>query len=669
MVAELGRFLRRRVERRVVLSNERRTGYLPIANYGAIGNLRTVALVGTNGSIDWLCIPETPSPSVFAALLDPERGGRFRCGPVGGVPVSQHYLEDTNVLVTSFVTTGGARVRVIDFMPIDGDIVSGHAATTWPELHRLISCDADSLPEGAEIEVEWSPRFDYARAETSLALTPDGYVARASGGQRLALSGVRDANGQAAVVLRDAYGPTLRARMHLPPGGELALVCSWSEAGFSSNGAAHPADAATTKHRLDRTVEAWRKWLRKEPAERVWSGPWRRHVVRSELTLKLLVHVESGAFVAAPTTSLPECIGGIRNYDYRYCWLRDASLMSQALEAIGHADELEALVRWVERVSEAGATDGGGLSVLYGIHGEQHLPVVELDHLAGYMGSRPVQIGNDATEQRQLDIFAELLTAGYVLSKHGRVDETLARFLARVADRAAREWQERDYGVWEMRNGPSAFVYSKVKVWEALVRAIGLARRGVLRGDVARWRSARDAIRKDVLMHAYDDDLGAFKMAYERPELDAANLLVPMLEFLPVDDPRVVRTVHRTLEALADGELVYRYRSPDGLPGDEGAFLACSFWMVDVLALSGRVDEAAALFEALLRRSNHLGLFAEQIDPQTGAFLGNFPQAFSHVGLLNSALYVAYAQGRREGLPTLIGTEEHRRESRADRED
>jgi GH15 family glucan-1,4-alpha-glucosidase len=397
--------------------------------------------------------------------------------------------------------------------------------------------------------------------------------------------------------------------------------------------------------------------------DRSWAGRQSERVIRSELALKLLTHAETGAFAAAATTSLPEVIGGVRNWDYRLTWIRDAALTAQALFALGHEADAIAFIEWAERAAEQKGQMDGGLQVLYTIHGEPGLTEMELPNLEGYRGSAPVRVGNGAADQLQLDIYGELISAAYELVRMGgELSPDVREFLPQVADQACSAWRRADHSIWEPRNGPFNFVYSKVMVWMALDRAIKLVGNGTMVGDMERWKQTCDSIRDEVLDRGYDIEQGAFVQSYERNVLDAASLLFPLMEFLPFSDPRVQSTIDRTLESLTENGLVYRYRADDGVAGEEGAFVLCTFWLVDALALSDRLDEAYEIYEGVLARGNHVGLYSEQIDPGSGAFLGNFPQAFSHLGLINSTLYLAYKEGRETPVPAPIGSDEHRGE-------
>jgi GH15 family glucan-1,4-alpha-glucosidase len=622
--------------------------YKPINDYGAIGNLRTVALVGLDGSIDWCCFPFLDNQSVFAALLDHRKGGRFRVSPRGIRAGEQKYLDDTNVLETLFETHDG-RVVVTDFMPLGGTLNGDHASEADPELYRVVRCEGGTVT----VDLEWSPRFDYARAETKIHEMADhAYLATSEEGHRLVLGGVRGAE-----IVTEHDGPTVRASIELRDGEQLLFTTRWDTEDPNCN-------LEDGLKALEQTIEAWHGWVHKEEMDRAreWAGPCYGMLVRSELALKLLVQAGTGAVAAAATTSLPETIEGVRNWDYRYSWIRDAVQIVQALGALGHQDEATDLLEWAERVSEAHLEEQHGLQIMYTLHGEADLEEEELDHLEGYRQSRPVRVGNAAAKQRQPDIHGELLIAAYELMRRGHeLDDDIWRFLSAVADRACKEWSKPDDGIWEQRNGPRHYVYSKVMVWSAFDRAIQLHEDYQLEGDIDRWRKSREEIRNEVLAQGYDEELGTFVQAYNRRDPDASNLLIPLREFLPFDDPRVQGTIDTTLNELTTKGLVYRYRNDDGLPGKEGAFGLCTFWLVDALALSNRIDEADEIFEGMLGHANHVGLYAEQIDPEPGQLLGNFPQGFTHLGMINSALYLAHAKGMEVPGPSLIGTKEHRK--------
>jgi GH15 family glucan-1,4-alpha-glucosidase len=620
-------------------------GYPPIADHGAIGNTRTVALVAGDGGIDWWCPPDFDSPSVFAALLDDRRGGIFRVRAVGRGRREQAYVRHTNVLETRHQGERG-RLTITDFMPVAGDLAPGPTAAP-AEIVRVLRADGV-----VTVELEWAPRFDYGRGDPALLPSAHGFVAR-SGEAIAVLAGAPPG----ARIVAGADGPVVRARFELREGAPVALATRW---GTADDGIGLDAAFAA----LERTCAAWRGWVHAAGAtgDRAWAGPWAEAVLRSELALKLLTFAPTGAIVAAPTTSLPEDLGGVRNWDYRLTWIRDAALAAQALHALGHAREAEAFIGWSEAVArDKGAADWG-LRIAYGLRGETDLREEELGHLAGYARSAPVRVGNAAVDQLQLDVYGELISAAYELLRLGGVlPADVLRFLPSVAEQALVRWREPDYGIWEVRNGPYHFVYSKAMVWMALDRAIRLGEAGHLEGDAAAWRAAGDEIAEEVLRRGYDPARGAFTQRYGGGPLCASTLLLPLTELVSFDDPRVQSTIDRVLEHLTVRDLVYRYRVDDGLPGEEGAMGLCTFWLVDALALSGRLDEAYRVFDGMAARASATGLYAEQIDPLTGDFLGNFPQAFTHLGLINSALYLAYMEGRPTPVPDPIGSAAHRR--------
>jgi GH15 family glucan-1,4-alpha-glucosidase len=623
------------------------SSYTPIENYGAIGNLRSVALVSVDGSIDWCCLPELDSPSVFAAILDHNKGGRFRIAPSGRYRSQQRYVEGTNVLETLFETDGG-RVTLIDFMPLRGSIIGSGTPPTTPQIHRILRCEENAV----DVAIEWSPQADYARARMQIVPVEGGFQAT-WGTESLTLGLARPVSTE---IVDSETCPVLRARMHLRAGESTALVTRYGSSEAR-------CDLAGCRAALDDTVAAWREWVHhcERPESCVFGGRWHDQVVRSGLALKLLVHPDTGAIAAAPTTSLPEEIGGVRNWDYRFTWIRDAAFTGQALFALGHRAEALDFLTWAEHVSMAEG-DAFKLQIMYGLHGETELPERVLEHLEGYRGSRPVRIGNGAAKQRQLDVYGELLSSAFELIRlGGALSPELMSFLSKVADQACAAWREPDYGIWEVRGGPRHFVYSKVMVCLALDRAILLAERYGMPGNVVMWRRERDAVHRVVLTEGFDESVGAFVQSFGSKALDASNLLIPIVGFLPFDDPRVQGTIDRTLERLTDNGVVYRYLTDDGLPGGEGAFLLTTFWMVDALVLSGRLEEAREMFEGAAGRANHLGLYAEEFDPRLGTFLGNFPQAFSHIGFINSALYLAHAEGR--PAPAPVGSREHGRQT------
>jgi pentatricopeptide repeat protein len=627
--------------------------YPAIEDHAAFGNLRTVALVDRWGSIGWCCLPQLDSGSVFGAILDHERGGRFSVRSAGTTrPGAQRYRRDTNVVETTFSEKGdtGGRLVVTDFMPLAGSLDGAGGSTSRPAVFRLLRAEGGPV----EVDVEWSPRLDTGRVHPRVMRTDDVFLAW-GGDDALTLSGLGDVG---EIVEHDDGASMVRGRFTMAAGERRALVTQWGDD-------LPDRSIAAAEQLLAETIESWRAWVHKAEAtgSRKWAAPYEDLVVRSELAIKLLTNADTGAIAAAATTSLPEDIGGVRNWDYRYAWIRDAALAAQALHALGHDAEAHAFVEFAERAAREHEHRGDqrALQIVYGLHGETELDEAELPNLEGYRRSAPVRTGNGAVDQLQLDVFGELISAVYELVRTGDdVAADILEFLPRLADDACASWREPDYGLWELRNGPFHVVYSKVMVWMALDRAIALADAGVIDGDVKRWNDTRTEIRSEVLERGFDHELGAFRQSYERGVLDASNLLFSLLEFLPRDDARMHRTIDATIDGLTENDLVHRYVADDGIAGPEGSFGLCTFWLVDALALAGRIDEARRIFESMAERANHVGLFAEQIDPDTGAFLGNFPQAFTHLGLINSALYLAHAEGRDSPVPDPIGSDEHR---------
>jgi pentatricopeptide repeat protein len=626
--------------------------YVPIAAYGAIGNLRSVALVSRRGSIDWCCFPQLDSGSVFAALLDHRRGGHFRIRPADHTgDGDQAYIEGTNVLRTWW-DTGDARLSMTDFMPLRGSILGVGDPPAASKIYRVLHCEGGDC----EVELEWAPRFDYARADMDMEAAGGHWIARAKG-ESMTIAGIPHAS-----IAQVDGAPVLRARFTIRDGQHLPLL-TW-----------HGEDTPGWKLQewddaLEQTTAAWREWLNsRQEADRChFAGEWQPLLDRSGLALKLLTFPRTGAIAAAATTSLPEEIGGERNWDYRFTWIRDASFTAQALVVLGHREEAIAFLEWAENVGMGDDGQGRKLHLMYTVDGSADIEERELEHLEGYRRSRPVRIGNKAADQFQLDIYGELLGAAHELTRLGvDLSERQWKFLSRVADKACSRWQQPDYGIWEVRSEAKHFVHSKVMVHVGLDRAIRLARgRGDSGEHVDRWKKSRSAVRESILEHGYSRERGSFIQSYGSTALDAANLMIPLVGFLPFEDERVQSTIDRTMEALVENGLVYRYRTEetdDGLSGHEGAFGLTTFWLIDALALSGRLDEANELFDSMARRANHVGLYSEEIDPASGAFLGNFPQAFTHIGLINSAAYIAYAEGREIPGPPPIGSREERQE-------
>jgi GH15 family glucan-1,4-alpha-glucosidase len=606
-----------------------------IEDYGIVGNLETCALVSVDGSIDWLCFPFLESPSVFGALLDEEKGGSFRICPAGEFEAVQKYLENTNVLTTLFTSASGS-LRLTDFMPVENGAV--------PRPLRVLYRKLEAVSGKMEILVRFTPRPDYGRAAAVLEPEQSGLLCR--WGKELLTLRVK-------VPLR-IEGDEARSLFTMRQGDEM-----WFSLEYGTTSSANLADSPRV---LEEVVRYWQGWAHHCKREACTiEAPWHDLVVRSGLALKLLANPQTGAIAAAATTSLPEVIGGSRNWDYRYAWIRDASFTDQALYHLGHRKEARAFREWAVHIVE-NAGNPEHIRILYGLHGEVDLHERLLNHLAGYRDSRPVRIGNGAILQKQLDIFGELLNAFYDTTRRGEdFPEKRWSLAAKIVDHVCRIWETEDAGIWEVRGGPRHFVYSKLMCWVAVDRGIRIAREKGFSAQVDLWEAAREELRKAILEKGYSETSGSFVQSFGSETLDAAVLLIPATGFLPAGDTRVQSTIDAVLKRLVfDGCLVRRYEGDDGLSGREGAFLICSFWLVKALALSGRIEEAERIFGGVLRRASPLGLLSEEIDLQTGKLIGNFPQAFSHIGLINSALYLAWAKGR-PGVPDLQGTSESRR--------
>ena len=591
-------------------------GYPPIADYAAVGDGRTVALVGRDGSVDWCCMPDIDSPAVLCRILDRDRGGWFRVAPQEALSSMRSYVGDTNVLATEFTTPTG-RVRVTDFMPIT------NGAAEAPAIVRVV----DGVDGTVDVEVALRPTFDYARGQSTIRLTPGGAEANGQGGSVVLRAPVR----------LDADGGCVTGVRRVGAGERFSVVLAWGD------GTGYAA-AGDTDALLRQTLAYWEDWS----TRCTYDGPYTALVRRSALVLKLLAFAPTGAVVAAPTASLPEDVGGERNWDYRYTWLRDASLILFALQAIGYHDEADAFFGWLQDLC---IKCRGDLRIMYTVNGGEDLPEQVLGHLDGYRGSKPVRVGNAAATQTQLDIYGAVLDAAHLHldAGHGRLDPQMWEVLRKVADLAAARWAEPDEGIWEVRGPARHFLYSKLLCWVALDRAVHLATEYDLPGNTRRWQTVRDEIRHAVLDRGYDQTLGAFTQSFGDPTLDASALVVPLVGLLPPDDPRVRSTVDAVQRRLTSHGLVYRYRpgeARDGLAGEEATFALCSFWLVDNLALAGRVDEARELFERVTAYANDVGLLAEEIDPSTGQLLGNYPQGFTHLGLIRSALAIAEAERR-----------------------
>ncbi|MGH2702627.1 MAG: glycoside hydrolase family 15 protein, partial [Actinomycetota bacterium] len=599
------------------------TAYPAISDHGLIGDLQTAALVSTDGTIDWFCCPRFDSPSVFASLLDAERGGLFRIRPERDDYVSrQLYLPDTAILITRFMSPEGVG-ELIDFMP-----VAQGSATDRHRLVRIVRVVRGSMNFVAEIR----PRFDYGRAPHDLEVTEGGAVFRSSEAALTLSRAAVPKESRADSVIMEKEGADLRVRGTLHEGELGGLVLDTE--------AARPREVPVNDMRamLDETIYYWRRWLSRS----TYTGRWREIVARSAMTLKLMTYAPTGAPIAAPTAGLPEQVGGERNWDYRYTWVRDASFSVHALLGLGYTEEAEAFVSWLgARVRERAGKESGPLKIMYRVDGTSDLGEEVLDHFEGYRESRPVRIGNGAADQLQLDIYGEAMDCVYVADTHG-LETTRDGWMAMndVLAWVCDQWDQGDEGIWETRGGRQDFTYGRVMCWVALDRAIRLALAHGWPADVERWTKERDRLYEQVMRNGWNDNRQAFVQHYDTEVLDASLLLMPLKGFVSPSDPLWASTLSEMETELVTDSLVYRYdpsASPDGLRGSEGTFSICTFWYVDALVRSGRLEDAALTFEKMMTYSNHLGLFSEEIGP-SGEQLGNFPQAFSHLSLINAAI-------------------------------
>ncbi|MFD9128302.1 glycoside hydrolase family 15 protein [Kitasatospora sp. NPDC059571] len=584
-----------------------------IEDYALIGDLQTAALVGRDGSVDWLCLPRFDSPSCFAGLLGDGRYGAWRLAPVGAGDCTRRHYRGNSLVLESLWATPDGTVRVIDFMPHRDRV---------PQLLRIVEGVTGTVAMRGELRL----RFNYGRVDPWVRRTEHHRVAVAGPDSAwLRVPPGVHTYGQDGTTASDF---TVRA------GEQVPFVLTWQPSHLHSTPRTDPAAA------LARTLDAWQGWA----AGCRYRGEWRAAVLRSLITLKALAYEPTGGIVAAPTASLPESIGGVRNWDYRFCWLRDSSMTLSALLRGGFREEAAAWRKWLLR---AIAGDPGDLQAVYGVAGERGLAETEADWLPGYLSSVPVRFGNAAVRQLQLDVYGEVVDTMHLALRAGiPMERQVWSLLRTLMGFLERHWHEPDEGLWEVRGGRRHFVHSKVMAWVAADRALKMAEMTGLPAPVERWRAMRDAVHADVCEYGIDRRRGVFVQDYGGRDLDAAALFVVKTGFLPPDDPRVIRTVDAVRTGLDHGGLIRRYSTDsgaDGLTGPEGAFLACSFWLADALGALGRTGEARTLFTRLVSLGNDLGLLAEEWDPAEGRQLGNMPQAFSHVALVNSAFDLAAA--------------------------
>jgi GH15 family glucan-1,4-alpha-glucosidase len=609
---------------------------LPIESYGVIGDMHTVALVGVDGSIDWFCYPHFDSGAVFGALLDARKGGSFSIAPrVDEATHKQFYWPETNVLVTRFLCPQGV-AEIIDYMPLRRP----EGGDDPPRLVRRVSVIRGAMG----FRVQCRPAFDFARQPHATELCEGGACFRSAGLSLALRTGVP--------LIVSPEGDGVVGAFSLGEGERACFFLGEADPGGGPSG--WWPEEEEEEALLRATVEWWQRWL----ARCTYRGRWREMVQRSALVLKLLTFEPTGAIVAAPTCSLPEEIGGSRNWDYRYTWIRDAAFTLYALMRIGFSSEAAAFIGWLEaRCTEMGPD--GSLQLMYGIDGRHDLAEQVLGHLSGYRGSRPVRVGNGACNQLQLDIYGELMDSVYLYNKHGEpISYDLWNHLRRLVDWVCANWQLPDEGIWEVRGGRQHFVYSKVMCWVAIDRGLRLADKRSFPADRDRWLRCRDEIYEDIMSRGWSEKHGALMQAFGSETLDAANLVMPLVFFLAPSDPRMLRTLDAINRPPGDGglvanSLVYRYNvlsSSDGLPGEDGTFNICTFWLVEALTRAGlsdprRLEEARLVFERMLGYANHLGLFSEETG-RSGEALGNFPQAFTHLALISAAFNLDRALGR-----------------------
>lgn len=590
----------------------------PIESCGVIGDLHTVALVAMDGTIDWCCLPQFDSPSVFAALLDEKKGGYFKLSPEEPGTNRQMYMPETNVLLTRFLRDEGVG-EIIDFMPVQRDRSQGSESV----MHEIIRI-ARAVRGAVRFRLECCPAFNYALSPHQARLVDGGVLFESENIQLLLLGPGQWRIENGAAVLQFTLQPDQTAEF------ALRYVMRKGDPGLHA-----PVEG---NRLMNETLAYWRAWA----ARCEYKGRWRENVLRSALTLKLMTHQPTGAIIAAPTCSLPEEIGGERNWDYRYTWIRDGAFTVYALIRLGFTEEATAFIEWLAQRIHEEAGSQGPLNTMYSIQGESDLTERTLDHLSGYKNSRPVRIGNAASKQLQLDIYGEMMDAIYLYDKHvSPISYDLWRRIHSVLLWVADNWKQPDDGLWEVRSEREHFVYSRLQCWVALDRGLRLATARSLPLDRVRLETERDKIFAAIMKHGWDEDKQSFIQSYESKIMDASNLVMPIVLFIAPKDPRMLSTLDRTMQTLVSDSLVHRY-SPefkDGLSGHEGTFSMCTFWLVDALARAERLDEARFIFDKMLTYGNHLGLYSEEIG-LTGSALGNFPQAFTHLGLISAAIHL-----------------------------
>ena len=597
----------------------------PIADYALISDCQSAALVSSEGSVDWLCFPRFDRPSVFARLLDQD-AGHWSIHPAGVLEAKRSYVERTMAIQTTFRTADG-KATLVDVMAVgEGEREHKLGAHSPHALLRRLTCDEGSV----EINIEYAPRPEYGLIFPFLTAVDGGIHAR-GGADVLLLS---------SPIAFEIDGSNANAHISLTQGQSVAFALHHKQSWEEQPGVRNQEQITT---RIDDTIRGWQTW---SEIHQGYEGPWRDLVHTSGLVLQALTYQPTGAIVAAATTSLPEEVGGERNWDYRYAWVRDSSLTLEALWVAACPDEATDFFSYMAGASATQLRRGSDLQIMFGVGGERDLSERTLPHLSGWRNSRPVRVGNGAWDQRQIDVYGELLNAAYRLSDQWKVlDPATREFLVEVADAAAVRWEETDQGLWEQRGEPQHFLYSKLMCWVALDRAIHLAARLEAEDRIGMWTKTRDEIKDAILQRGWNDRAQAFTQTFGSEDLDAANLMMPIMGFITAKDPRMLSTIRATEERLTDEHgLVYRYKSHDGLEGEEGTFLLCTFWLAQAQALAGELNRARTTFESAIAYANDVGLLAEEVDPTTKELLGNFPQAFSHIGLINAAWAIAQAE-------------------------
>ncbi len=605
---------------------------VPIADHALLSDCHSAALVNTAGSVEWLCFPRFDSPSVFARLLDDD-AGHWSIRPVEKYDASRRYLDRTMVLETTF-RSGGGVVVLVDALAVGPENTGHRLGVGSPHLLiRDLRCTEGEI----ELEISYAPRPEYARVSPLLRDCDGGITARGGADWLVLTSPVE--------LRRD--GSTATGRVRLRAGESLTFALHRSTL---EQEPAHVWSQEDLAARLAATVEGWRSW---SALHQSYEGPWQDLVHHGGRVLQALTFQPSGAIVAAATTSLPEAVGGERNWDYRYAWVRDASFTMKALWVAACPDEAGDFFAFMATAAAASLGPESMLQIMFGVGGEHDLSERSLEHLSGWRNSAPVRVGNGAWNQQQIDVYGELLdAAGRLADQLGDVDDDVRAFLVACADTAASRWHDTDQGIWEVRGEPRHYLYSKVMCWVALDRAVSLAERLGATDKVAGWKRVQQEIHQTVLRDGWSERAGAFTQYFGTENLDASALMLPIVGFLPADDPRMVSTIDAIEKRLSDDNgLVYRYRTSgdgggdgDGLAGEEGTFLLCTFWLAQALALAGNVDRARTVFERAIGYANDVGLLAEEVDETTGELLGNFPQAFSHIGLVNAAWVISEAE-------------------------